>query len=255
MSLSAGRHPSIGSATIDTLLAARGARRIETPGTPEQATARLAVSRQIWRDYAAFNPLRLHLVADPHTTFRPQGPQQAALLETLQRVRLLKPNGRGGFVARDEDAFQYLAGGWLEELGYCAMLDAGAEEAYYAQRIEWTVGDVTGHNEIDVIARRGRILSFMSCKTAYPVYSDSNTSLRNKIRSYLYETAYWEEHFADGDGRAVLLMSTDFIDEANRNASRAPTLFARAEILDADIIGTDYAGWDRLVQRLRQHWQ
>lgn len=239
---------------MDQLLNRRQAYRIGSGGDTEKARQRLPLSRLLWENYRAFNPLRLHLAHNAVRPLRMTGGSLRHIADRLMDAGFLKAIGSDRFAPTGGAARLWLLGGWLEELGYCAMMDAGAEEAVYAQRIAWTVGAVAGENEIDVIARKGSVLSFMSCKTVSPVYDAASPSERDKYRAFLLEADYWETHFADGDGRAVLLVSADLLDETAGDLPRCPTLMARAEVLDADIIGLEDDPWPALVRRLSAHW-
>lgn len=248
--------------SLDALLARRNARRIETAGDPARAEARRDLSLLLWRSWAAFDPLRRHLDSqrphDPerrgHRPFHAVQPAQHLLVEHLTVGGYIRPQ-RPGFwrMTDDPDRQIYLRGGWLEELGFLAIVASGADEAVFAQKIEWQVGPLGGTNEIDVLARKGDVMSVMSCKTATPVYEPENQGLRDKFRQFLFEADYWDQHFADGQGRAVLLVTTDLFDE-RAGSWRCPTLAGRAQVLNADLIGTDHDRWGSLVDALRRHW-
>jgi len=47
----------------------------------------------------------------------------------------------------------------------------------------------------------------------------------------------------------------NLIDEARRNGARLPTLFARAKVLNVDIVSLDFFQWDSLVGQFREHWR
>ncbi|MQX38166.1 hypothetical protein [Roseospira navarrensis] len=248
--------------TIDTLLARRGARRFGTPGNVDRAETRRALSLRLWKSWGLFFPLRRHLddqrPTDPRLRgsrpFRPRGDAQRRLVEHLRNTGYIEEQDPGFWrMVADPDRQTYLSGGWLEELGLLAVRAAGADEAVFAQRIEWTVGNHVGFNEIDVLARKGDVLSVMSCKTADPVYRPDREHQREQFRHFLLEADYWDQHFAAGEGRAVLLVSTDLFDE-RAHAWRCPTLAARARVLDTDLIGTDHDRWEDLVAALRAHW-
>jgi hypothetical protein len=242
--------------TLDDLLAQRNARRLGDPGDVNAAERRRALSLRLWRSWGLFHAFRAHLMNPPHKqwAFTPRGQAQTRLIEHLCDLGYIAPVKRGIWrMADDPDRQAYLRGGWLEELGFLAVRASGADEVVFAQRIEWTVGGHVGHNEIDVLARKGEVLSVMSCKTADPVYRARDDAQREQFRHFLLEADYWDQHFAAGEGRAVLLVSTDLYDE-RAQTWRCPTLAARAKVLDTDLIGTDHDRWDELVAALREHW-
>lgn len=177
------------------------------------------------------------------------------LLDRMVSAGLIIRSGRkGSYSFRSPAAKRYLTGGWLEELGWLAMVAAGADEACFGQQIEWNLDGHQGRNEIDVIGRRGNILSFVSCKTAAARHrGDRRTTA--KFTDFLHETHYWDLHFAAGDARAMLLVTTDLIDEAKGDRPRSELLFTRATVLDVDLIGRDAFDWSRLVNAMRDHWE
>lgn len=238
--------------SINELLAERDAELVGESGDVARAQSRLDLSKAIGERYSAFNLLRAHLI---HGTALPDTLHGAAkdLLERLVDDGYLKTTSRSGYRPASHEAGQYLRGDWLEELAYFAMLEAGVDECYFRQHIKWRVGAFEDDQEIDVIARRGDELSFTSCKTANPKrLMDSVES--KKYRTFLLEAEYWDRHFTDGKGRVLLLVTRDLIDEANTHAPRHPTLFARAEVLDVDLIGLDFFNWDNLVKKFKEHW-
>ncbi len=248
--------------TLDDLLAQRNARRLGDPGDVNAAERRRALSLRLWKSWGMFYPLRRHLDQQQPSNpslrgsrpFQVRGQAQQKLIKDLRNMGFIEPVKRGFWrMVDDPDRQAYLRGGWLEELGFLAVRASGADEAVFAQRIEWTVGNHVGHNEIDVLARKGEVLSVMSCKTADPVYRARDDAQREQFRHFLLEADYWDQHFAAGEGRAVLLVSTDLYDE-RAQAWRCPTLAARAKVLDTDLIGTDHNRWDELVAALREHW-
>ena len=240
---------------IDKLLARRQTRRAGLPGSTVQARDRLELSRFLADHFVAFDPLRNHLFHPEHR--HDLGGQEArAAGPVIERLRGLgwifqagthswTPTNRG-------DSRAYLAGGWLEELVFCAHEAAGVDEAAFGQEVEWQVKGITGKNEIDVIAQRGDVLSFTSCKTVQP---NKTHSKNNTLRGFLTETDYWNIHFANDQGRALLIVTADFIDEMRHNRQRYPELFARASILEVTLVGLEELRWDRLVQRVHEHWQ
>jgi hypothetical protein len=247
--------------TLDDLLARRNARRLDDRGDPTVAEGRRDLSLRLWESYTTFNALRRHLSEQRPKDPAKRGKQRFSMRNSAQ-VQLVAQlldagyiTGGNGFYRQsdDPDTKGYLSGDWLEELGYLAILASGADEAYFSQKIEWRVGDLVGSNEIDVIARKGDILSFISCKTAKPIYSSKDERLRENFLHFLLEANYWDLHFGEGKGRAVLLVSTDLYNES-LDRWRCPTLAARSTILDTDLIGNDHDSWETLVTALRHHW-
>lgn len=213
---------------------------------------RQRLSRLLLEYYGTYNSLRLHLFHPdrlPHLAVR----SDHAVLRALQ--------GRGWI--RQVDAAHwvphrlpvpdraYLQGGWLEELLFLAHHAAGCDELHLGAQLEWQVGDVLGANEVDVLARRGGILSFTSCKCVQPL----GPSTHEQVRQFMLEVAYWNTHFAQDQGRAVLAVTADMHDELRNDELRYPALYARAVVIDVDLLGLEHLGWDRLVSALRRHWE
>ncbi len=239
--------------SLDALLAKRNARRINRCGDPELARKRLDHSRFLAKHYVAYDALRPHLT-NPHDHPRVERPQRAReAIDYLRDLGWITSEGTNVWrTSEHQDVAKYLAGGWLEELVYCAHLEAGVDEAYFAQDIEWRVGDVTGKNEIDVIARRGNVLSFTSCKTMRP-YRRGDIQV-DHLSAFLTETDYWNIHFADDQGRALLVVTADILDEMHNNRSRYPLLLARATILEVSLAGLEMMPWRTLIGTIEKHW-
>jgi hypothetical protein len=164
----------------------------------------------------------------------------------------IERQGSHGWTIPDASGMRpYLNGGWLEELVFCAYQAAGVDEACYAQKVEWEVNGIIGRNEIDVMARRGDLLSFASCKT---IGSATGQLPIDKARHFLTEADYWNIHFADDHGRAMLVLSADLVDELRGNRHRYPSLLARASILEVALTGLEQFEWDALVSAIRAHW-
>jgi hypothetical protein len=250
MATSAETRGADARATIAQLLVRRGVRLAGAGGDPVLARARAGLSRHLWEEYRAFNPLRLALVREQ--PFHPMDPAQRRVRDALVAAGLLVAVGGGRIEPMSDDAERYLRGGWLEELAFCAVVAAGAEEAFFAQPVDWTVDGHLGRNEIDVIARRGDVLSFTSCKAVSPTLSAA-TPDRARLDGYVLESAYWDLHFADGHGRAMLLVATDLVDE-QRDAARFPSVAGRARVLDVDLVGLDHGRWADLVAAYVAHW-
>lgn len=242
--------------SVAELLARRDAWLAGPPGLHRASAHRLPVTRAIAESYETFYRLRRWLIDDhrgrgdgrmPHPTDR-----QAALLALFRRAGLVSatPDGRDRVV--DAAARVYLTGGWLEELAFHGMVAAGADEVLGQQKIGWAVGPRRGINEVDVVARVGDQLSFVSCKAVGPWSAESERQ-REKLRTFLFEADYWDSHFGGDWGRALLLISADLIDEADGDRERIPSLFARAEVLQVDVVSLEDFSWTTLVARFRRH--
>lgn len=245
--------------SIKSLLAKRNTQLFGESGDEAQAFSRLELSKMLARFYKSFNALRLHLESQSQSGERKgrkfeTNAEVTAILKKLTALDYIKKIGKEQYQYINHDARSYLAGGWLEEFIFCAMHETNPDEVVYQQKVQWQVGEVNGKNEIDVIARKGDILSLISCKASHWNYRSYNQGDRDKLKSFLLETDYWDTHFSAGTGRAVLVVTQDLIDEANNNTKRSPTIFARADILNVDIVSLDFFQWDMLVERLKKHW-
>ena len=237
--------------TIDQLLAQHDARRGKKAGDKQAAHARAEHSRFIAKHFVLYDHLRAHLFHPHQHPIVAFSQQENHLPEYFHKLGWIKPAGNQRWrVSNDDDIRVYLSGGWLEELVFLAHEAAGADEVYFGQDIEWTVNNIHGKNEIDVIARRGDVLSFTSCKAIRP---EKSAAHMEQLRGFLTETDYWNIHFANDKGRALLVVTADFMDEYNKS-HRYPSLAARAFVLCVDMAGLEQMQWDRLVQAIEQHW-
>lgn len=241
-------------ATIDNLLALRKTKRLGKTGNAERARKRLELSKFLARHYVALDILRTHLFhRHGHPHLKTSG-EMTLLLDHLRQLGWVSPEGHDKktwkFTGNDEQR-GYLMGGWLEELTFCAHEAAGVDEAFFGQEVEWQVNGIRGENEIDVLARRGDVLSFTSCKTMRPERTDNHNS---QLRAFLSETDYWNIHFAKDQGRALLVTTADFYDEKHGNAVRYPGFLARASVLQVSPLGLEDLHWPRLVEHIHAHW-
>ena len=238
--------------TIDQLLAKRDARLGSRTGDKDRARSRAGQSKYIGNNFVAFDALRAHLFhPNHHPTISPSTHELnvAQYLERQGWIEQVTP--RVWQISENNGVRTYLSGGWLEELVFLAHEEAGADEIYFGQDVQWSVHDVTGLNEIDVIARRGDQLSFTSCKT---IRVNKTTGHMTQLREYVTETDYWNIHFADDKGRAILVTTADFFDEINKQCHRYPQLAARASILNVSISGLEELKWNNLLIAIDKHW-
>lgn len=242
--------------SIDGLLAERKTRRIGNHGKHEGAYQRLDISKLIAKNFEGFDAVRTHLMHPAQfRSIRHPSKDVATMISLLSDLGWVKASSSAHTWKLtddlDVDVRWYLQGGWLEEYVYCAHVKAGVDEAFYGQRVEWTVGEVFGKNEIDVVARRGDVLSFTSCKTQHP---EQKQGVATALTRFLTEADYWDTHFADNRGKVLLVVTADFIDEMHRNKHRYPTVLARASILDVEMVGLEDIRWEKLVDRIDAHW-
>jgi hypothetical protein len=239
-------------ATIDDLLLARNARKGHKTGDKAGAHSRIQLTRYIAQNCKLYDTLRAHLFhPDHHPVLADTHPaiEVARHLERLGWVKNAAPHT--WLLACDEKSRLYLAGGWLEEYSFLAHEAVGVDEIYFGQEIVWSVNGIDGKNEIDVIARRGDLLSFTSCKAIRP---DKSTSHTSELRDFLTETSYWNSHFANGSGRTLLITTADMVDEEQGLKQRYPQLLARASILHVDVSGYEELEWNRLLETIENHW-
>lgn len=220
-------------------------------GDPDVAHGRAELTRFIGENYRVFNALRRQMRSGGK--FHLHSAAARGLIAALTSQDVIAPvAGASGFWRPTAGASAYIDGGWLEELGFLAMEAAGAEEVRFRQRVEWQALGVAGYNEIDVIARCGEQLALVSCKAAQPdLHSYADQSAR--MRDFLLEADYWNTHFVDGSGQAVLMISTDLIDETRPAPGfRMPSLHARAHVLEVDLVSLDFFRWSILVDTFRK---
>jgi len=238
--------------SIDSLLSQRNAQRIGSSGDASKALERLDITRFIAENYQKFDKIRTHLFHPNHykTVKSPQEIQ--IIIDFFEAKNWIKSVGNNAWKLNVNDELRfYLAGGWLEELVYFAHKEAGVDELYFGQKILWDVDGIKGKNEIDILARRGDLLSFTSCKTISVEKSPKHMS---RLRRFLTETDYWNIHFANDKGRALLVVTADFIDELRQNKHRYPQLLSRSTILDVSMLGLEQLEWNVLVESINNHW-
>ena len=223
-------------------------------GDHDTAERRAAITRMLATRYLAWDQLRKHLFNPRQFPALPRNESVIALARQLSQFGWIHSSHPTHSVwqldAASPDEIVYLRGGWLEEYTWLGYRAAGCDEAYFAQKVRWTVGDTEGDNEIDVIARRGNQLSFASCKSIRPE-AESNGE---RMREFVHELLSWDLHFADTEAKTLLVTTADLIDETRGNLARHPTLLARATVYDLDIVGLEDLGWKRFVQAIEAHW-
>lgn len=236
--------------SISSLLARRNAALNGNSGDTERANKRSELTHMIRRDYPAFEPIR-DVLLKRHASQGHSGkfdPNEALIIEMLSDHGLVTTDD-DGHTASHSEARRYMGGGWLEELAWLAAIEAGADEAVFAQTLSWHAKEYHGQNEIDLIVRKGSRLGFTSCKAVNSDFDSGSRKQRNRLMDTLHEADNLVDHFGcDGD-RVAILVTADLIDEL-RNQPRYIALMGKAAILDVRVIPLEELGWGKLVSAL-----
>ncbi len=240
--------------SIENILTARSAFLKGTGGDKLAAENRRDLTRAIEQNFLTFEVLRDRLLGtsrSQNTSIPQQQPDCASaaatdvLLDCMNRHKFLKMD-QGEVSLSGVDARRFVTGGWLEELAWLAVMEAGAHEAYYSQLIGWDVKGYSGENEIDVIFRRDDKLGFVSCKALRSCLQPSDRKHRARMMDAVHEADNMADHFGQPGERVGVLVTTDLFDE-ERGEARYQALMGKAAVLDVRIIPLEDIGWDRLV--------
>lgn len=148
---------------------------------------RLPITKYIAENYEALSSISSQFQNNTPLNKTIETDAQHAIVKMLVDKKLLERSGEV-IMPFDNASALYLAGGWLEELGWAAALEAGADAAIYGQRIHWGDRTIGGQNEIDVIAAFGDNLTFISCKALRPhINASSDKSRYRNLKLYLHE--------------------------------------------------------------------
>jgi hypothetical protein len=159
---------------IDNFLESRKVKRIGSSGNGNQAKSRLELSKFLASNYLEYDSLRRHLShPKQHSSFL-MSKSSEVLINILIRLKWIEPGlNQDSYILSENHSIEvknYLFGHWLEEYVFCAFEAAGADEVFFSQKVQWVVDGVHGENEMDVIARREKIIGFVSCKAIRPEY-------------------------------------------------------------------------------------
>lgn len=233
------------------LLARRGARIVgDVRRDIGESIERLRLTRAIASDYVAFEKLKDALIRS-RWRVRVDGIGEPArsLMHRAASVGLIHVEA-GYASVTDGAARRFMSGGWLEELMQVAAMEAGADEAICSVRLRWHSGVFQGENEIDVVARHGSRLVFISCKALPSRYDGDRQEIRDRLMDALHETDNLVDHFGVPGDVAVLVVTTDLYDEI-RCQPRYEQLHGKAHALDVRLITLDAFDWRHLVRRLQ----
>ncbi len=236
--------------SIASLLSRRNAALKGESGDTGRAYKRAEVTHMIRRNYPAFEPIRDVVLKRHADDFRSDGfnSHQLQIVEILMEHGLVSED-QDGHRASHGEAKRYLGGGWLEEMAWLAAIEAGADEAVFAQTLKWNARGYHGQNEIDLIVRKGTRLGFTSCKAVNSNFDSENRKQRNRLMEALHEADNLVDHFGRDGDRVAILVTADLIDEL-RNQPRYIALMGKAAVLDVRVIPLEELVWDKLVSAL-----
>lgn len=244
--------------TIENILIKRSAFLKGTGGDRQKARKRRNLTIAIEQNYPAFEFLRDKLLGpggfNTQNNLREHMdaalvPKSEYMLESMQQHGLLRLDA-GQINLSGPETRRFMTGGWLEELAWLAVMEAGADEASYSQLVGWDVEGYTGENEIDVIFRRHDKLGFVSCKALRSSLQSSDRKHRARMMDAVHEADNMADHFGKPGERVGVLVTTDLFDE-QRGEARYQSLMGKAAVLDVRIIPLEDIGWDRLVDVMR----
>lgn len=244
--------------TIENILNNRSAFLKGAGGDRQAAERRRGLTMAIEQNYPAFETLRDQLLrtggankakGSDELEQAVSAPEYEFLIERMQQCELVNLD-EGHACFSGPDARRFMTGGWLEELAWLAVIEAGADEASYSQLIGWDAEGFTGENEIDVIFRREDRLGFVSCKALRSSLETGDRKHRARMMDAVHEADNLADHFGRPGERVGVLVTTDLFDE-QRSEARYQALMGKAAVLDVRIIPLEDLGWARLVDVMR----
>jgi hypothetical protein len=240
---------------IDNFLELRKVKRIGSTGNGNQARSRLELSKFLASNFLEYDSLRRHLSHPNHHTSFLISKSSEVLLNILMRLKWIEPGlNKDSYIFAENNSIEirnYLFGHWLEEYVFCAFEAAGADEVFFSQKVEWIVDGVQGENEMDVIARREKIIGFVSCKAIRPEY---RKKIESEMLGYVREVHDWDVHFSDGEARAMIITTLDMYygDSAVDSMLKYPILNAKGKILNVKLLGIEQLEWTNLVEECKK---
>ncbi len=245
------------SHTIESLLQRRSAWLKTVHGDEKQAQARRPLLRMIAERYSDFEIVRDYYFKTTDAYIRrdnadidPEPLEYAAMTNAFRDHHLVHLCEHGYWIC-DVGAKRFLAGGWLEELAWLAAMEAGADEASFGQVLGWKVKEFTGENEIDLIARKGERLCFVSCKAFRSELNMHDRKQRHRLMDAVHEADNLVDHFGRGGEKVAVLVTTDLFDEIKKSP-RYLALMGKAAVLDVTLIALEDLGWDKLVAAMQR---
>lgn len=244
------------STSIESLLKRRNSWLKTKHGDQQIAFAQAPLSRLIAARYTDFEAVRDHYFKATDAYIRRDNADAEAepdnsqdMIGLLRELAMIHQTEHGQWIC-DVKSKRYLSGGWLEELAFLAAMEAGADEASFGQVIGWDVKGFTGENEIDLIARKGERLCFVSCKAFRSELDMHDRKHRHRLMDAVHEADNLADHFGREGEKVAVLVTTDLFDEI-KDSPRYVALMGKAAVLDVKIIALEDLDWDKLVQAMR----
>jgi len=176
----------------------------------------------------------------------------ANVRDYLEGAGLIYAKSGGAIKPVSHDADMFLRGQWLEEYAYMAFCRARADAVTFHQQVHWEIDQYQGNNEIDVIARVGDRLSFVSCKALRPYPTPSGgQSYRSALVNFLNEIDNAQDQFGYPWDTAFMFTTTALQAAVGAKGSSNETpygsLLGKARALDVYVLGLEDLPWRRLL--------
>lgn len=225
---------------------------LDERGSQEKAATRKKLTLFLSENFPSFNNLRRHLINHRPAQYHVKNRKEQHILDMLMGYQVIRKLDSHCYKIQDNNDLEvYLKGGWLEELAWHGMLDAGADAATFGQQVYWTSGGYPGQNEIDVIARKGEYLIFISCKTRPPLPIDKRrANYRRDFKHNLAEADDYQDHFGKAGDKVILLNTRDLFDEYKE--VRYEDIMGKAHALDVHILGLEDLPYSQLVSKFKR---
>ncbi len=200
-------------------------------------------ARYIAENFEHFDHLRRNMMHKSKTG----GPNVRAVRRYLEDAGLIYSGSGGAAVPVSHDADMFLRGQWLEEYAFMAFCKAGADAVTFHQMIHWEIDGYEGDNEVDVIARIGNRLAFISCKALKPYPGASGSgNYRSTLVNFLNEIDNAQDQFGYPWDTAFLFTTVDLCLDNEDGQPKYGSLLGKARALDVFVLGLDDLCWRRL---------
>jgi len=201
-------------------------------------------AKYIAENFAAYDHLRRNMM---HKT-RVDGGKVDGVRDYLAKVGLIHTKGGGPPRPASHDADVFLRGQWLEEYAWTAFCRAGADAVTFHQQVHWEIDEFCGDNEVDVIARIGDRLAFVSCKAMRPYPAPSGgQNYRGALVNFLNEIDNAQDQFGYPWDSAFLFTTAALQADAGSDEPKYGSLLGKARALDVYVLGLEELPWRRLL--------